>query len=95
MRRINNSQARKNRTKISAALREIQADIINPPDRHVALEQIKNAMEDREAYYNWFNEIYKLKSAGLISEYEAAITQKLAEVQEVDVCICANQPTEI
>jgi len=87
MRRINHSQARKNRAKIGRALKEIQRDLLNPPDRHVALEKIKNAMEDREAYYNWFNEVYKLKSAGLILEYEKAIFNKLDDIQG-----CADHP---
>jgi len=75
-RRINNSKSRQLNTTIKRKMEKIRSDILNPPDRHVALEQIKEIMPDREEYYNWFNKIYELKSVS-IEQYEAAIFRKL------------------
>jgi len=81
MRRKNNSKARQIRAAVKKQWDAIQADIANPPDRHVALEQIKAMMPDRELYYSWFNKVYELKKTS-IEKYEAAIFDKLAELKK-------------
>lgn len=81
MRRVNHSKARQIRAIVKKQWDAIQADIANPPDRHVALEQIKAMMPDREEYYSWFNKAYELKKTS-IDEYEAAIFDKLAELRK-------------
>jgi len=83
MRRINNSRARQIRATVKKQWNAIQADIANPPDRHVALEQIKAMIPDREEYYNWFNKTYELKKAS-VTDYEAAIFQKLEDLLKVE-----------
>lgn len=50
----------------------------NPPDRHVALEEIKGLMS--VGFHEWFNDVYKLRSEGKQEEYEAAIFGKLKEL---------------
>jgi hypothetical protein len=47
----------------------------NPPDRHVMLEEIRRRMGG--AFYEWFADVYKLRSADRQEEYEQAIVKKL------------------
>ena len=55
------------------------ADLINnKPERHVALEEIKRMMGGD--FHGWFNEVYKLRSAGKQQDYEDAIYKKLEEL---------------
>lgn len=58
------------------SLQEFQ---LSPPDRHVALFQIEEIMQDSCKFREWYNEIYKLRSAGKQEEYEASIFSKLEE----------------
>jgi hypothetical protein len=55
------------------------ADLINnKPERHVALEQVKEIMGGD--FHGWFNEVHKLRSAGNQQDYEDAIFKKLEEL---------------
>jgi len=83
MRRLNHSSARQIRAIVKKQWDAIQADIANPPDRHVALEQIKAMMPDREEYYNWFNNVYELKKTS-VEKYEKAIFDKLEDLIGAD-----------
>lgn len=55
-----------------ANLAELKA---NPPDRHVMLEEIRKRMGGD--FYEWFADIYRLRSANRQAEYEQAILKKL------------------
>ena len=47
----------------------------NPPDRHVMIAEIHRRMGGE--FYEWFADVYKLRSADRQEEYEQAIIKKL------------------
>ncbi len=57
---------------------ELKDVIANPPDRHTALEIIKDRMGAE--FHDWYTTVYRLRSAGRQEEYEAAIFGKCAEL---------------
>lgn len=59
-----------------ADLKDVQA---NPPDRHVALEEIKQSMGAYE-FEMWYGQVYQLRAADRNKEYEKKIFDKLEEL---------------
>lgn len=63
---------------------EFRADLkdtqLNPPDRHVALADIKEMMGSD--FHAWYDEVYKLRAANQEEEYESAIFEKLYQLTE-------------
>lgn len=63
---------------------EFRADLkdkqLNPPDRHIALADIKEMMGSD--FHAWYDEIYKLRAANKDTEYEAAIFERLYQLTE-------------
>ena len=47
----------------------------NPPDRHVALDEIHKRMGGD--FYPWFEQVYRFRRDNLHEEYERAIFKKL------------------
>jgi hypothetical protein len=55
-----------------------------PPDRHVALEKLKQVMGSCD-FESWYGPVYKLRSTGKPDEYEKTIFVKLDEVNALSL----------
>lgn len=55
-------------------------DTFSPQQRHIMLEDIRAALGS-DAFNSWYNNVYKLRSAGNHSEYEKAISDKFNELK--------------
>lgn len=68
----------------------------NPPDRHIALTEIK-AIMGSENFNNWFNKIYKLRDQNRQAEYVTAIFAKLDELKKCNTqfIVSDTEETEI
>lgn len=70
----------RNMMEFKADLKENQ---VNPPDRHIALADIKDLMGSAD-FNTWYDKVYELRRRELHAEYEQAIFSKLEELQKAE-----------